>query len=34
LRDLLQKIRFENCSVNSGYLKALGLNGSLVRDIR
>lgn len=25
LRDLLQKIRFENCSVNSGYLKALGL---------
>ena len=28
LRDLLQKIRFENCSVNSGYLKALGLNGS------
>ncbi len=25
LRDLLQKIRFENCSLNSGYLKALGL---------
>jgi endoglucanase len=34
LRDLLQKVRLENCSVNSGYLKALGLNGSLVRDIR
>jgi endoglucanase len=28
LRDLLQKIRFENCSVNSGYWKALGLHGS------
>jgi endoglucanase len=25
-QDLLQKIRFENCRVNSGYLKALGLN--------
>jgi endoglucanase len=25
-RDLLQKIRFENCRVNNGYLKALGLN--------
>ena len=25
LRDLLQKIRFENCRVNAGYLKALGL---------
>jgi endoglucanase len=25
-RDLLQKIRFENCRVNSGYLKALGLD--------
>jgi endoglucanase len=28
LRELLQKIRFENCSVNSGYLKALGLSES------
>ena len=26
LQDLLRKIRFENCSVNTGYLKALGLN--------
>jgi hypothetical protein len=26
LRDLLLKIRFENCRVNRGYLKALGLN--------
>ena len=25
LRDLLQKIRFENCRVNESYLKALGL---------
>jgi endoglucanase len=31
LRDLLRKIRFENCSVNSGYLKALGLNEPLIR---
>ncbi len=27
LTDLLGKIRFENCKVNSGYLKALGLKG-------
>ncbi len=25
-QDLLEKLRFENCRVNSGYLKALGLN--------
>ena len=25
LQDLLQKIRLENCRVNAGYLKALGL---------
>jgi hypothetical protein len=25
LRDLLQRIRFENCRVNEGFLKALGL---------
>ena len=28
LQDLLRKIRFENCRVNAGYLKALGLNAS------
>ena len=26
LRDLLQRIRFENCRVNQGFLKALGLS--------
>jgi aryl-phospho-beta-D-glucosidase BglC (GH1 family) len=26
LSDLLEKIKFENCRVNAGYLKALGLN--------
>ena len=28
LRDLLERIRFENCRVNAGYLKALGLNAA------
>jgi endoglucanase len=28
LQDLLQKIRFENCRVNPGYLKALGLTAA------
>ena len=26
LQDLLQRIRFENCRVNEGFLKALGLS--------
>ena len=28
LRDLLERIRFENCRVNAGYLQALGLNAA------
>lgn len=28
LRDLLEKIRLENCRVNTGYLKALGLSAA------
>ena len=35
MRDLLQRIRVENCRVNEGYLKALGLRApALSRDRR
>jgi len=28
LRDYLERIKFENCRINRGYLQALGLNRS------